>query len=65
MSNTINYKIRPLRQEETFLLREFLYEAIFIPKGIETPSKEVINYILKTLEQKRMIFVWLLIVQEK
>ena len=43
MSNAINYKIRPLRQEETFLLREFLYEAIFIPKGIETPSKEVIN----------------------
>lgn len=43
MSNTINYKIRPLRQEETFLLREFLYEAIFIPKGIEAPSKEVIN----------------------
>ena len=22
MSNTINYKIRPLRQEETFLLRD-------------------------------------------
>ena len=43
MSNAINYKTRPLRQEETFLLREFLYEAIFIPKGIETPSKEVIN----------------------
>lgn len=32
MSNAINYKTRPLRQEETFLLREFLYEAIFIPK---------------------------------
>lgn len=43
MSNTINYRIRPLYQEETFLLRDFLYEAIFIPKGMETPPREIIN----------------------
>lgn len=43
MSNTINYRIRPLYQEESFLLRDFLYEAIFIPKGMETPPREIIN----------------------
>lgn len=36
-------KIRPLCQDESSLLKDFLYEAIFIPKGIEAPSREVIN----------------------
>lgn len=43
MSQTIDYKIRPLSQDESSLLKDFLYEAIFIPKGMEVPSKEVIN----------------------
>ena len=69
MSNAINYKTRPLRQEETFLLREFLYEAIFFPKGIETPSKEVITapelkLYIENYGTKKDV-VWSLIVQEK
>ena len=43
MNQTIDYKIRPLCQDESSLLKDFLYEAIFIPKGIEAPSREVIN----------------------
>ena len=39
----INYTIRPLREEETHLLRDFLYEAIYIPEGVEPPTKEVID----------------------
>lgn len=43
MDKTINYTIRPLRQDETSLLRDFLYEAIFIPEGMEFPSKDIVN----------------------
>ena len=43
MNQTIDYKIRPLCQDESSLLKDFLYEAIFIPKEIEAPSREVIN----------------------
>ena len=41
--DTINYTIRPLRTDETCLLRDFLYEAIYIPEGVEPPSKEVVD----------------------
>jgi|GEM_PF-6465908 len=30
--------IRKLRNDETELLKEFLYEAIFIPEGVEPPD---------------------------
>lgn len=43
MDKEINYRIRPLRQDETYLLKDFLYEAIFIPEGMEAPSKDIIN----------------------
>lgn len=43
MDKTINYNIRPLRQDEASLLKDFLYEAIFIPEGMEAPSKDVVN----------------------
>ena len=43
MNKQINYTIRPLREEETHLLRDFLYEAIYIPEGVEPPTKEVID----------------------
>lgn len=43
MDKQINYNIRPLREEETHLLRDFLYEAIYIPEGMEPPIKEVID----------------------
>ena len=43
MNKTINYKIRPLCQDESSLLKDFLYEAIFIPEGMEAPSRDVVN----------------------
>lgn len=36
-------KLRMLREDETELLKEFLYEAIFIPEGVEPPDKSIIN----------------------
>ncbi len=35
--------IRELRAEEIFLLDDFLYEAIFIPEGVEAPDREIIE----------------------
>ncbi len=35
--------IREIRKEEYKLLEDFLYEAIFIPKGTKKPSREIIN----------------------
>ena len=37
------YVIRSLRKGETELLKDFLYEAIFIPKGIEPPAKDIVE----------------------
>ena len=37
-----NYVIRPLRKDETELLKDFLYEAIFIPEGVEPPARDII-----------------------
>lgn len=34
--------IRPMHPNEYPLLQDFLYEAIFIPKGVEPPSREII-----------------------
>ncbi len=39
----MEYQIRKIRQEEYVLLDEFLYEAIFIPDGVEAPSKSIIK----------------------
>jgi len=39
----MNYIIRKLRQEEVKALDTFLYEAIFIPEGVETPPMAIIN----------------------
>lgn len=35
--------LRELRSDETDLLRDFLYEAIFIPEGVEPPTREIIE----------------------
>ncbi len=35
--------IRHLRENETELLRDFLYEAIFIPEGVTPPPREIIE----------------------
>lgn len=40
---TISYIIRPILTEETHLLRDFLYEAIYVPPGVEPPAKEVVD----------------------
>ena len=39
----MNYKIRELKQNEIKLLDTFLYEAIFIPEGVQAPSKDIIK----------------------
>ena len=38
-----SYVIRMLRKNETDLLKDFLYEAIFIPKGAEAPERDIIE----------------------
>lgn len=39
----MQYKIRKLRKDETDLLNTFLYEAIFIPDGVEPPPREIVE----------------------
>lgn len=39
----MNYIIREMEKEEYPLLSDFLYEAIYIPDGVEPPPKSVIN----------------------
>lgn len=35
--------LRKLRDDETELLKEFLYEAIFIPEGMELPDRTILE----------------------
>src|SRR5690554_5099282 len=35
--------IRAIRNNEIYLLKDFLYDAIFVPEGIERPGKEIIE----------------------
>jgi ribosomal protein S18 acetylase RimI-like enzyme len=39
----MTYSIRKIKENETHLLDDFLYEAIFIPDGIEPPPKSIIQ----------------------
>lgn len=39
----MNYKIREINAAEYPLLEDFLYEAIFIPQGVEPPPRSIIN----------------------
>ena len=39
----MDYKIRKIYRQEYPLLNDFLYEAIFIPDGVEPPPKTIIN----------------------
>ncbi|MBR5341025.1 MAG: GNAT family N-acetyltransferase [Erysipelotrichaceae bacterium] len=39
----MDYKIRELKKEEISLLNDFLYEAIFIPEGMEAPDRDILN----------------------
>ena len=40
----MDYKIRCLKPTEYSILDEFLYEAIFIPEGVELPPREIIHH---------------------
>ena len=35
--------LRELKDNETDLLKDFLYEAIFIPEGVEPPARKIIE----------------------
>lgn len=39
----MNYTIRNINKDEYPLLDDFLYEAIFIPEGVEAPPRSIIN----------------------
>ena len=39
----MDYKIREIKESEYSVLSDFLYEAIFIPKGMEKPPKSIIE----------------------
>ena len=39
----MNYKIRPIQTSEIPSLRDFLYEAIFIPEGVPAPPRSIID----------------------
>ena len=36
-------KIRKIRPDETELLREFLYQAIYLPEGVEPPPRSILD----------------------
>lgn len=38
-----NCKIREIAEKEYDLLEDFLYEAIFIPEGVEAPPKSIVK----------------------
>lgn len=39
----MNYTIRKIREDEYNLLDDFIYEAIFIPDGVEPPPRSIIS----------------------
>ncbi len=38
-----HYIIRSLQKEEVILLKDFLYEAIFLPEGAKPPAREIVE----------------------
>ena len=43
MVTDMDYTIRKIKETEYFLLKDFLYEAIFVPDGVEAPPKSIVN----------------------
>lgn len=43
MVNKMEIKIRKIKQEEYPLLEDYLYDAIFIPEGVQPPNKSIID----------------------
>lgn len=41
--NKMNLIIRNIKTEEYPLLKDYLYDAIFIPQGVKPPDKSIIN----------------------
>ena len=39
----MNYQIRPIQPTEIPLLKDFLYEAIFIPEGAVAPPRDILD----------------------
>ena len=39
----MDYTIREIKETEYPLLANFLYEAIFVPEGVEPPPKSIVN----------------------
>ena len=39
----MDYKIRKIKQTEYPLLKDFLYEAIFVPEGVEPPPMSILD----------------------
>lgn len=39
----MDYRIREMKENEYSILSDFLYEAIFIPEGVEKPQKSIIE----------------------
>lgn len=39
----MDYQIREIRENEYPILSNFLYEAIFVPEGMEKPPKSIIE----------------------
>ena len=39
----MKYTIRELSSNEYKILEDFLYEAIFIPEGVDSPSRDIIK----------------------
>lgn len=39
----MDYKIRKIKEAEYSVLGDFLYEAIFIPEGVKSPPREIIE----------------------
>ncbi len=39
----MDYIIRPIHKDEHPLLEDFIYEAIFIPEGVEPPPRSIIE----------------------
>lgn len=42
-AHKINPKVRVMQQSDYACLPEFLYQAIFIPDGVEPPPRDIIN----------------------
>ena len=37
------YIIRNIRKSEIGLLKDFLYEAVFVPEGVESPPRDIVD----------------------